>query len=74
MSKEKNVTAAVTVDEVQKVDDTDPEISRGPAHDAEERPLLPQTDGGREAFLFMLGAFMVEAIMWGIYTFISFAL
>jgi hypothetical protein len=74
MSKEKNMTVAVPVDEVQKVDESDPEVSRGPAHETQERPFLSPTDRGREAFLFMLGAFVVEAIMWGIYAFMTFVL
>jgi len=30
------------------------------------QPLLPPTDRGRGALLFMVGATMIEAIMWGV--------
>jgi hypothetical protein len=74
MSQEKDITAAVTIDEVQAVDESEPEVSRGPAHVTEECPFLFPTDRGRVALLFMLGAFVVEAILWGIYSFMTFVL
>jgi hypothetical protein len=27
--------------------------------------ILPSVDGGRQAWAFMLGAFMIEGLMWG---------
>lgn len=74
MTEEKNATMAIAVNEIQTVDESDPEISRVPAHETEERPFFPPTDRGRGAFMFVLSAFMVEAIMWGIYAFLTFFL
>jgi hypothetical protein len=31
--------------------------------------VLPPVDGGRQAWAFMLGAFMIEGLMWGKYYF-----
>jgi hypothetical protein len=31
--------------------------------------ILPSVDGGRQAWAFMLGAFMIEGLMWGKYYF-----
>jgi hypothetical protein len=74
MTEEKNATVAIAIDEIQTVDESDPEISQVPAYETEGRPFLPPTDRGRGAFMFMLSAFMVEAIMWGIYAFLTFFL
>jgi hypothetical protein len=34
-----------------------------------EDPGLPPIDGGRRAWLFMIGAFMIEGLLWGTFTF-----
>jgi hypothetical protein len=34
---------------------------------ADEDILLPPVDGGQQAWAFMLGAFMIESLMWGKY-------
>ncbi|MAD85109.1 MAG: hypothetical protein CL912_19285 [Deltaproteobacteria bacterium] len=34
---------------------------------ADEDTILPPVDGGRQAWAFMIGAFMIEGLMWGKY-------
>jgi hypothetical protein len=34
---------------------------------ADEDTILPPVDGGQQAWAFMLGAFMIEGLMWGKY-------
>ena len=45
-----------------------PSIHRRPSRQAEheqEHDPLPRADGGRDAWLFLLGSFFIEALIWG---------
>ncbi|RFU26217.1 hypothetical protein B7463_g10120, partial [Scytalidium lignicola] len=43
---------------------TDEELRHTP-HEEVEQANLPQADGGRDAWLFLTGCFMIEALVWG---------
>jgi hypothetical protein len=64
VGEKNNAEMTIAVDEIPKVDDSEQEISRAPT---EQHQFLHPTDRGRAAFLFIMGAFMVEAVMWGMY-------
>jgi hypothetical protein len=48
------------------------EDSREHVENIDKDYILPSVDGGRQAWAFMLGAFMIEGLMWGKYYFHHF--
>lgn len=41
------------------------DLERGPSPSGEQEDRIPRPDGGRDAWLFMAGCFVLEGLLWG---------
>ncbi len=64
-------TVTTTAVELQSLDHSSRAAStESPVEDANEHEMasLPQVDGGRDAWLFLAACFVIEGLVWGVYT------